>query len=378
MEKKLNVLFLLPSLGIGGAERQVVDLVNGLSEEKFNIYLVTFEKLFNLLENLDREKVTYIHCPREYKFDFSVTRKIAHVIDREDIDIVHWTNQISLLFGFFAKFRAKKKVKLIGALHTTINRSFMVELFDWFLYVPLMMSSKAIITVCENQKIHWARKYPWLSHRLVTIHNGIDTEKFKDTFSDHEKTEYREALGIGGDEFTVAILSSFRVEKGHEYAFYALKRLRNHGKNIRLLLIGDGQRKSYLQSLAKDLSISKNVIWLGWQKDPRRYISICDTLLMPSCSETFSMAILEALSMGKSVIATDIGGTSEMVIDGQNGFLVKRRDVDSIVSSLLKLIDNVDLKKKMSANARESMKNRYSLSKMIKSTEKLILGIASA
>jgi hypothetical protein len=82
--------------------------------------------------------------------------------------------------------------------------------------------------------------------------------------------------------------------------------------------------------------------------------------------------------MGKPVIATDIGGTSEMVINGRNGFLIKSKDVESIVYALRELIENEDLKKKMTANARESVKNKYSVSMMVNNTEKLILSIASA
>jgi len=378
MKNKINVLFLLPSLGMGGAERQVVDLVNNFSDEKFNIFLTTFQQKFNILENVNQDKVTFIHCPREYKFDFSVSKKIAQVIDRENIDIVHWTNQISLLFGSFARLRAKKKVILVGALHTTINRNIIEDLFDWFLYAPLMIFSKAVIMVCDNQKAHWSRKYPFLTRKFVTVHNGIDTEKFKDTLSESEKEKIRRSLEIDGDEFTAAILAGFRAEKGHEYVFRAIKILINAGKKIKLLLIGDGERKAYLRSLAVSLSISDNVIWLGWQKDPRQFIGICDMLLLPSVAiETFSIAILEALSMGKPVIATDIGGTSEMIVDGKNGFLVEPKDVDALAEKMILVIDDKELRETLQKNARESMVNKFSVAEMVRKTEDLLTAITA-
>jgi len=378
IHKKINILFILPSLGIGGAERQVVDLVNGISEDKFNIFLLTFEKELDLIKNINKGKVTFYNYPRRYKFDFSITKNIAEVIDKEDIDIIHWTNQIALLYGFLGKMRAMKKVKFIGAIHTTINRDFKNEMFDWFLYAPLMTFCKVIITVCQNQRIHWSRKYPLLADKFITIHNGIDMEKFKDTMSKEEKRELKKLLGIRDDEFTVAILSAFRPEKGHEYAFRALKNLVNAGKKIKLLLIGNGKRKDYLQLLSRKLTISANIIWIGYQKDPRQYISICDILLIPSYAvETFSIAMLESLSMGKPVIATDIGGASEVIMDNINGFLVKPKDISSIIETLERLAVNENLRKELSDNARESVIGKFCVSKMVSKTETLLTRIVS-
>lgn len=370
INRKINVLFLLPSLRFGGAERQVVDLVNGISRDIFNIHLLTFENELDLLEDLNTEKVTFYNYPRKYKYDFSMTKKIAKIICREDIDIIHCTLQIALLYGFIGKLRAKKKVEFIDAIHTTINKDLKAEIFDRFLYVPLMAFCNTVITVCQNQRIHWSRKFPFLANKFITIHNGIDMEKFKDIMSAKEKNELKKSLGIKEDEFTIGILSEFRPEKGHEYAFKALKVLGDAGEKIKLMLIGDGERKIHLQLLSKELSISENIIWLGYKKDPRPHISICDIVLLPSV-ETFSIAILEALSMGKPVIATNIGGSSEMIIDGINGFLIKPKDINSIVERLQELIVNKKLRKRLSNNARESVVKKFCVSEMVWKTEAL-------
>lgn len=372
IKEKINALFIVPSLHLCGAERQVVDLVNGLVGDKFHIHLLTFEKELDQIDRLNTEKVKFYNYPRRYKYDFSVAKKIADIIDEEDIDIVHCTMSIALLFGFLGKLRAKKRVKLINAIHTTINRNLRAEMFDWFLYVPLMTFSSRIITVCQNQRSHWSRKYPFLACKFVTIHNGIDMEKFKDILTAKEKKEQKKSLGIQDKEFIIGILAEFRPEKGHEYAFEALKALVDEGQRIKLMLIGDGERKNYLQLLSKKLGISTNTIWIGYQKDPRKYISICDIILLPSYAESFSLAILEALSMGKLVIATDVGGTSEMINDGWNGFLVKHRDIPSIVERLHELINNESLRNKLSDNARVSVMNRFCVFEMVRKTEELI------
>ena len=277
MTPQIRVLFVLPSLAIGGAERQVVDLVNELSKDRFNVHLLTFEKELNLLERLDKQETQIYHVPRRYKFDLKPIRKITQIIEDENIDILHGTNQIALLFGFLGKLKAKKKVKFVLAIHRTFNQSLKNELLDWFLYAPLMMLTDRIIAVSGNQRRHLSRKYPFLSSKFVTIHNGIDMKRFENRLSPEGKSELRKSLGIGEDEFAAGIVANLRVEKGHEYAFRALKTVLNSGKKCRLLLIGSGARQHYLHSLSQQLSISRSIIWMGYQEDPRPIMSICDT-----------------------------------------------------------------------------------------------------
>lgn len=108
----LNILFIVPSLRLAGAERQVVDLINGLSGERFNIHFFTFENELDQLENINTSKVKFYNHPRRYKFDFAPAKRIARIIVTESIDVVHCTLQIALLYGFIGRMLAKKKGKI--------------------------------------------------------------------------------------------------------------------------------------------------------------------------------------------------------------------------------------------------------------------------
>jgi len=373
---KKNILFVVNSLEFGGAQRQVIDLVNRISEEHFNIHLLTFERQLDQIERLDKRKVVFYNFPRKHKFDLSPTREIAKIIRNNKIDILHCTNQISLLFGFLGKLRSGKKIKLIFTIHTTISRDLKHEVLDWFLFVPLMIFCQFIITVCHNQRIHWSKKYPLLANKFITVHNGIDVDKYKNGLSRKNKESLRRSLGIKEKEFILTILAEFRPEKGHEYVFYALKKLLDSGYDIKLLLIGDGERKEYLRSLSNRLSIYDNIIWLGFQKNPGQYLSICDVVVFAAV-ESFSIAMLEAFSLGKPVVAADAGGTPEMLQDGKNGFLFKLKDIDSMVKKIILLITDIDLRNKLAGNSRDSVINRFSIEKMVDKTETLLIKLTS-
>ncbi|GAB61614.1 MAG: glycosyltransferase family 1 protein [Candidatus Jettenia sp.] len=372
-----NILYIIPSLRLAGAEKQIIGLVNGLSEKRFNIHLFTFESPLDQLDSLNKQKVKFYNYPRRYKFDFSPSKKIAEIINRENIDIIDCRLQIALLYGFLGRILAKKKVKFTTSVHTTINRNRKDELLDRLLYVQLMKYCDRVITVCENQRKYWIRKYPFLEEKCITIHNGIDIDEFKDDVSEDEKKALRASLKIEDDELLVGTVAGFRPEKGHEYILRALKLLLNSGVKIKLILIGDGERRNYLQSLAHELGIWRNVIWLGLQKEPKKYISIFDIFLMASYRvETFSNAIIEALSMSKPVIATDVGGTSEMVKDGVNGFLVRPKNPEDISEKITYFIKNPQCFRRFSQNARLCAVEGLSKERTIMKTEELLMTLA--
>jgi glycosyltransferase involved in cell wall biosynthesis len=322
----MRVLFLLPSLRLAGAERQMVDLVNSLARNSFyRVYLFTFEHDLALFSVLDIQNIKFYNYPRRHKFDFSNISRIAEIIDQEEIDIVHCTLQIALLFGFLGICRSKRKPKLIDAIHTTVNRNIKADLFERIFYVPIMRRCARVIAVCDSQREHWLKKYPFLTERIVTVHNGIDTNHFIDDLADETKNKFRRELSIRNGELVIGMVAGFRPEKNHEEVFVAFSRLAQQNLPVKLLLVGDGEKRQLLQEKAKELGIFDRVIWAGFTKAAKKYISIIDVgVLFSYAVETFSMAILEMLAMGKPVVAADIGGTREMIKDGFNGFLVPR------------------------------------------------------
>ena len=372
--KGRKVLFVLPSLNLGGAERQTVDLVNSLSGDTFKTHLLTFEKELDLLPFLNRDNVSFHNQRRRYKYDLLPSREIARIIDSESIDILHTTLQIALFYGSLGRLMARKKPRHVTAIHTTINRNLKCELFDRLLYVPLMRRCDRIITVCDKQREHWSRKYPYLAVKIVAIHNGIDLERFRDDISKEEKARIKATLGTREGELLVAMVAGFRPEKGHEYALRALKMTLDRGRKARLVLIGDGEERSFLERLARDLGIGERVAWLGFRQDPKPYLGVVDLVVMSSPVETFSIAILEALAMGKPVIATDMGGTSEMVRDGINGFLVKPRDPGSMADKIVSLIDDQEALRRLSSQARESVRH-FDVSEMVRRTGDVFLNM---
>lgn len=367
-KKDIRILFVLPSLGLAGAERVTVDLVNALAMiEGYYVHLFTFERNLDLKDAVDCV-VKFHHHPRCHKFDFSNISRIAELIDREEIDIVHCTLQIALLFGVLGVYRSQRRPKLIDAIHTTINRNIKYELFDRMLYVPLMRRCDQIIAVCDNQKAHWIKKYPFLADRIVTVHNGIDVEYYADNLGNDVKGALRRELGIQDGELVVGMVAGFRSEKNHEEVFIAFSKLVQQGLPLKLLLVGDGERLQLLQAKSKELGIENRIIWVGFTSEAKKYISIFDTGVLFSNTESFSMAILEMLAMGKPVVAADLGGTCEMIQDGINGYLVQPHDVTALTNTLDLLFRNPQLRKRLGNAARQAVLENFTKNVMVERT----------
>ena len=373
-KKKVNILMIVPSLRMGGAEKQAVDLANAISSDRFNVHLITFEKDTDLLGDLNRKKVMFSRLVRKHKVDLSFTKEIARIIRDGDIDIVHCTLQIAFLFGFLGRWRSGRKPCLVCALHTTVNRSFKDELFDWLLYAPLLAFCHGIITVCRNQKRYWSRKFPWLGQKMVMVHNGVDPERYRDPLDPEGKSELRASLGIEEEDFVAVMIAGFRPEKGHVFALRAIERLVRDGRRIKLVLVGDGERRPELEALSRSLGLGETVLWMGCRKDPRPYLCAGDVLLLPSFAETFPLSVLEALSMEKPVIATSVGGIPEVLQEGINGILVKHRDIEALHGALVRMMSDGNFRRKLAKNARESVRKDFTIAEMASKTEEALMG----
>ena len=371
VKRPIKILFIVSSLSRAGAETQVVDLINSISNKRFKKYLFTFEKNIDQYDRLDHKNLTFFNYPRKHKLDFSIFKKISNLVDVKEIDIVHCSVQISLFFGWFALKLSKNKPKLIAAIHTTTSKNTKEELYNKILYQWLLRDCNKIIFVCKTQHAHWKNKYPFLSDKSLVIYNGVDTSYFNNVSFIEKGIALKKSLCIPEDSKVICCIAGFRSEKGHDILVEAFSSLRT---DAYLVLAGEGILKQSIKDLVKKKGIAHKVKFLGVVRDVRPVLAASDISVLASTSvETFSIAMLESMSMGIPVLATDIGGLSEAIIPGKTGDLVPIGN-----SGLLRLsIDNMLSKEhrffRMKNCCRKVVIENFSVKKMALTTEKLFL-----
>lgn len=371
--RRTNVLFVIPSLGRGGAEMQVVDLVNALDPMLFAIHLVSFEPRLDILNRVNHQRISFLHTPRRSKFDFAPARAIAKLIDEQNIDVVHCSLQFALFMGWLGIRWSRRKPRLILALHTTINRSRKNDILDRFLYQWIMQSCEKIICVCKTQESHWRHKFPLLDNKTRVIYNGIDVNYFEPNFWVQAGTDLRVSLHIPVDALVLCHIAGFRPEKGHSDLIEAMTQILRTRSDVYLLLAGDGQLRPVIEDLVQNKGLSSHVRFLGNVSDVRPVLAASDVSVLSSIAvETFSIAMLESMAMQIPLVATNMGGTSEAVRHNETGFIVPPSCPNALAQSIGILLNDNTQRRKMGIAARKLVAEEFQKSRMVAQTAALL------
>lgn len=362
IQQQKRISFIVNDLRFGGAERHTIDLANGLSRLGYSCQIIALGINNDLYAQIDDE-IEFLSFERKSYLDFSVIRKVAQVIRKNQTTSIFAVNTFSMFYAFLTKFLIKYPIEIMLIHHTTKLLTSKDRIKNFF-YVLIMNQLDRIIYVSEMQRKYWKAKYALRSKKTIVIHNGIDIERFSKKVCFNEK-ELKKELAIKDDEIVITINACLRPEKGHEIFIEAIKNLISQGYKIKVLMIGDGPQKEVIVRILKSQGIDDSVIMLGFVRDVVSYINISDIVVLSSIAiETFSLSVLEAMAMEKPIILTDVGGAREQVIDGENGFIVPPENSLELADRIKKIIDE-NLFVQMGESSRHRVEMYFSGDNMI-------------
>jgi glycosyltransferase involved in cell wall biosynthesis len=368
---KINVLCLVSSLCVGGAEKHTVTLANLLNPSKFSVHLGYLKPVEALLNQVRAELTGRTFCLHVRKrIDFAAVSRLRSFIDSHDIDVIVATHEYPALYALMARRGARRIPRLIEVFHATGYLGFKSKL-KMLLYRPLFKRCDLVVYVSEKQREYW-RRNGLTGKRDIVIHNGVDLERFRDRSDPSQRVALRAQCGFSADDLLVGICAALRPEKAHGDLLLALARLRERGISAKALIVGDGPERSVIEQRIAALKLSRCVYITGFKDDVRPYLAICDVIVLASHAiETFSIAALEAMAMGKPLVLTRIGGAEEQVIAGQNGFLYEPGDIDALSGDLAEL-QLTSVRARMGAASRERVESLFSESRMMEQFEREI------
>lgn len=170
--------------------------------------------------------------------------------------------------------------------------------------------------------------------KVEVINIGWDFDQLASSADEGQRT--RESLGIPPDAFVLGCIARLSPNKGHRYLLESVAALRGEIPNVRVLLVGDGDRAMVEADVAR-LALGDHVIFAGYRQDVPACVAAMDVMVLPSLSESFNQAIVEAMGGGAPVIATRVGGAAEVIEDGRSGLLVAPRDVNSMTAAIRRM-----------------------------------------
>ncbi|MEX2310696.1 MAG: glycosyltransferase [Pirellulales bacterium] len=364
--RPLRVMFLQTDMRIGGAEMLTANVIRRLDRRRFAPELCCLKERGALAEALANE-VPVHHGLLRNKFDLRVWPRLTELLRARQIDAVITVGAGDKMFwGRLAARRVGVPV-ILSALHSTgwpdgvgrLNR----------LLTPI---TDAFIAVAESHGRFLIEQQGFPADKVAVIPNGVDTERFAPI---PEISEVRRGLGISAADSVVGIVAALRPEKNHELFLEMARLVVRKLPATRFLIIGDGPCRESLEQAAGELRLSSNVLFLGSRDDVPRLLAAMDVFALTSHVEANPVSILEAMSVGRPVVATNVGSIHEAVADGATGFLVRPGDADELAGRVTRLLHDRSLRRSMGAAAREAVIERWSIDAMVCGYERLIESI---
>lgn len=352
-----NILFYTDTPIFGGAERQMILLAKFLDTTCYNISLACSknhaldeftQKFAALGKKVFRINALHKHDPRHYF-------NLRSIIKESNANLLHahvW-NPASCRYAYLAAKRCK--IPLVITEHDPGRISSLKNLIKKY----LLKNVSAIIAISEENKNFLAAAYPHLANKISVVHNGIDIDEFENRLANFtEREKYRKEIFYAASRDKIILcVAELHPRKGIKYLIEAFAKIGD--EHSRLIVVGDGEQKSALEKLAKNLGAAEYVKFLGQRNDVPRLMASSDIFVLPSLAEAFGLVLLEAMLAKLPIISTNSGGVPEIIEHEKNGLLVPPANSNALSNAIKKLLASPDLNKKIIQAGYQIVKEKF-------------------
>lgn len=356
-----SVLHLIPSFHQGGSEQQALQLVKLLhADGTYRVHVACLEKKGVLLKEIERAGFTNIPEFRLNSFyDVNMVRQLrscVKFIRDNNIDVVQTHDFYTNIFGMAAATMARVPVRIAAKRETGMRSS-----TQRFTERRAFGLSHAIVANAERVKDYLIESgVP--GTKITVIYNGVDIERLNLTGSDRETILLELGLPTDVSMKFVTIVANLRsAVKNHRMFLRAAAKVNSQASNVGFVIAGEGDLVEETKALAAELELTEKAFFLGRCEKVAELLSISSICVLTSESEGFSNSILEYMAAGKPVIATDVGGAAEAIVEGETGFLVASQDHEALADRLIELLIDREKAERMGNKARQVADAKFSL-----------------
>ncbi len=366
-----TVLLMTIFSGSGGAEQQLMALASGIDKQRFRVLVVNLYPGPLDAQIKQMPGVEFICLNRAGRYDFLPMFRVMRILLRRHVDIIQPFLTPATLFGLLPAFLVRTPVKVVTERCGVRNNShrgyktlcIVEDFFGRFAQLAVANSG-------AGQRLLIDRGYG--PEKTRVIYNGLDMTRLE--VDPAQAAKIRAEKGLKPGEAVVGISAWINSAKDHFTFLKSARIIHECRPEVRFALLGDGLLRPHLESLAKELNISTHVVFFGAQVEVGTYLSLFDVLVSSSVDhEGCSNSILEAMALGKPVVATDIGGNRELVIPGENGFLVPPGEPVALAQAVLSLLDDPERARQMGEKGRARVLSQFNQERMVADYQKLWL-----
>jgi len=345
----------------GGAEQHLLWLFNNLDPVRFEKFFVVFSQRDCPPEAFPVQPLVLgqVYGNRKSTLLKRFRALVRYICDNH-IDLIHaftpFDEVLACYAAMFARWKLGKRIPIVGQRRNIgyamgNKHYFMRRLTKRFRIAYLANSRAAVVTAFEKEGIP--------RERFTIIHNPFSRSRREDG---QASLMSRSELGLDANDFVIGSVATIRRIKGYETLVQAARIVVGQHPNARFLCIGGVDDAPYLkelQTLAAELGLERHFLWHGDMDNPFRVLPVFDLAVLSSYSESFSNSVLEYAATGLPIVASDVGGMSEIITDGENSFLVPPKQPESLAEKIITLIENPELRRTFAEHAAETARNHF-------------------
>jgi glycosyltransferase involved in cell wall biosynthesis len=371
--KKIKILHICETSGIGGAETVMINIVSNLDTDQFESSAMLFADGW-LKDKLISYSIPVYNVDSTNPRDYSLLWRMIKQIRKIKPDIIHShlpdANFYCSILGFILR------IPVIVTYHGKISSSANLRLMARIKYSVVKHSSTAVVAVSDFLNAELRKAIGFADKKVTTIYNGVRPSYPVPGFDSAAK---RKELGIAPDDYIIANIANMRPDKGYEYFIRAAALIHKVIPNTTFLIVGEEWPpvKAMMIDEINKCGMNDYIRLTGFRSDVAELLSTIDIYMLSSVSEGLSISTIEAMSVGVPVVATRCGGPSEIIIDGENGLLVPIRDEKSLADKVIYLLQNKESAKKMAENAKQHVAKYFSIESMITGYQNLYKKVLS-
>ncbi len=367
--RRLNVLQVCDHLGwdgsrMHGVKRLFAWMIPRFDSERFNVSLVSLRKKDVSEETLESfgVDISYLH---RGKYDPATLTALLKVIDRKQIDILHLHGYGATTFGRIAA--GIRHLPAILHEHANLTDT------PWFQKIadqalePWTDIALAVSQSTADFMIN-ARRIP--ASKVKVVYLGVPLEEFSRPRPEEERRAARAELGLAPDEFAFGSVTRLHESKGNSVLVDAAKVVLDARPRAKFFIVGEGPLLGDLQEQARAHDLGERFVFAGFARDVPRVVSAFDVSVFPSLWEGTPLTVFEALAMGKAIVATDADGLVDVLTADHDAVIVPKRDAPALGAGLLRVMDDPELRARLSANA-FGTGQQYDIAAFVRKMERL-------
>lgn len=349
-KNRMKIIQVIPFFGLGGAEIMCENLVYELKGMGHEVVVVSlYSKQTPITERMEKAGTDIRYLNKKDGFDASLFHKLRELFKQEKPDVIH-THIYTTKYVF--PIAARLGIRVVHTVHNVAEKENekLARKFNEFFFKHRRVIPVALSELIRDSIV---KEYGISKDRIPVIYNGIDLSKCR------PKTDY----SVDGN-FKILHIGRFFEQKNHIGLLQAFKLFHENHRNTELWLIGEGEKKTEIESYVAENDLTSSVKFLGQQSNVYGYLHDADVFTLPSLYEGIPMALIEAMGTGLPIVATTVGGVPDML--DENSALLVPVDIEAVAEAYEKYYTNAALREKHGANA-FALSDKFSAKTMVES-----------